>query len=468
MEGYTDLSLDGARRPSPLVVPAMLTGIAALGLLAAQNLYGADFGYLPHGLLAALAAVLTFHDVRVGLGLTIAAIAVSPEFTILEVPNIRMEDFLFPAVLLAWVLRALHRRERPAPTDLAAPLAALVAVTLLATLPNLIYRELPLAQSLWRFGKNIEYYLMFFAALNIARTEREVRVFIHLLWATGLIAALYALCAHILGPAASRLHGIPGETANIAGGYFVFHICIVLGIAAAATGVRRPAYFLIAVAMAVPFVHTMSRASYVALFVGLAVLGALSRDRAIVLFLLVAAALVACTQARDRFETIFGLLTGTPPPAWEARIEGWKGLLPDFFRAPFLGWGVGRASLAIDNEYVRQVYETGLLGLLLFLAVIGRAAGAALRAARTSPAACFRGFALGYLAGTAALLVHSMTAVSFTAIRTAEPFFIATGLVYAILALAPPPEAAGELPSALPRACAASGGKAAAEPSGRS
>ncbi len=466
MEGYSDLSLDVERRRSPLVVPAVLAGVAALGLIAAQGLYGADIGYVPHACLAGLVAILAFHDVRVGLGLTIAAIAVSPEFTILDVPNVRMEDFLFPAVLLAWVLRALYRRERPAPSDLAVPLAALVAVTLFSSLPNLMYRELPFARSFFRFGKSIEYCLMFFAALNIARTERDVRAFIRVLWAAGLAAALYATVQRLLDPDAIRLQGMPGETANILGGYIVFHVCIVLGLAVAA-GAHKPAYFLIAVAMAVPFVHTMSRASYVSLFVGLAVLGILSRDRAIVLFLLVVAALVAFTQARDRFETIFGLMTGTPPPAWEARIEGWKGVLPEVAEAPLLGWGLGRAPLAIDNEYVRQVYETGFLGLAIFLAIVWRAGRAALRAARTSRAPCFRGFALGYLAGTAALLVHSLTAVSFTAIRTAEPFFIATGLLYAMLAVAPPREDARELPSALPPSLAGSGGNAGTELSGK-
>ncbi len=466
MDGYGDLSVDFERRRSPLVVPAVLAGVAALGLIAAQGLYGTAVGYAPHVFLAVLVWILAFHDVRIGLGLTIVAIAVSPEFTVFGVPNVRMEDFVFPAVLLAWIFRALYRRERPAPTDLAAPIAGLVLVTLLSSLPNVMYRELPFADSFFRFGKSIEYYLMFLVTLNVARTEKDVRAFIRILLAAALAAALYAIAQLSLESDTFRLHGMPGETANILGGYIVFHVCIVLGIATAAER-HKPAYFLVAIAMAVPFVHTMSRASYVSLFVGLALLGLLSRDRVIVLFLLVAAALMAFTQARDRFETIFGIMSGTPPPAWEARIAGWKALLPDVARAPLLGWGVGRAPLAIDNEYVRQVYETGLLGLVLFLAIVWRAGRAALRAAGTSPTASFRGFALGYLAGMAALLVHSLTAVTFTTIRTTEPFFIATALVYAIMAVRPPQEDVRELPSALPSSRTDATGDPGTELSGR-
>jgi hypothetical protein len=150
--------------------------------------------------------------------------------------------------------------------------------------------------------------------------------------------------------------------------------------------------------------------------------------------LLCVAGLVLVTQARDRFETIFGILNGEPPPAWQARVAGWQYFLPSVLTAPLLGQGIGRAPLAIDNEYIRQIYELGIVGFILFIVVIWFSGRAALRLSRHSTNPLFRGFGVGYLAGLAALLVHSIAATTFTAIRTTEPFFIATGLIYAALA----------------------------------
>jgi hypothetical protein len=42
------------------------------------------------------------------------------------------------------------------------------------------------------------------------------------------------------------------------------------------------------------------------------------------------------------------------------------------------------------------------------------------------------GFLLGYMGGLLALVIHSLAATTFTTIRTMEPFFFATGLLYVI------------------------------------
>ncbi len=437
MEGYNhDFSASTERRHSPLILLAALAATTAIVLIFAQGLYDVAIGYTPYVFLAAVVWILTFMELRLGLGLMILAVALSPEYTLLGVPNIRMEDFVFPAVLLAWVSRTLYQKERLVPTDLKLPMIGLIVITVFSSLYNLIYMELPFTESFFRFGKGVEYYLMFLVTLNVVKTEKDITGFVHLMWAAALAVTVYTLVQLGRDPGMIRLHGVPGETANILGGYIVFHVCLLLGISSGAER-GRLLFFLIAVAMAVPFVHTMSRASYVSILFGLLVLGLLTRDRSVLAFLIVTALLVAFTQARDRFETIFGIVNGNPPSAWQARIEGWKAFLPNVAEAPLLGWGVGRAPLAIDNEYVRLIYEQGIIGFLLFAVIVWRAGRSAMCVARSPETRRFRGFALGYVAGTAALLVHSITAVTFTAIRTTEPFFIATALIYGALALQP-------------------------------
>ena len=205
----------------------------------------------------------------------------------------------------------------------------------------------------------------------------------------------------------------------------------------------------IAAAMAVPFVHTLSRTSWVALLAGIIVLAALSRDRAIAGFLVLVIALVVTTQARDRFDTFFGFVSGDVPSSWQARVDGWRLFLLQKGFSPLIGEGIGRAPLAIDSEYVKQLYELGILGLGLFAWIVTRCMRAARRLAAGATDERYRGFANGYLAGLTALLVHSIAAPTFTSIRTAEPFFIATGLIYAALATLPACDPQPELPRQL-------------------
>jgi hypothetical protein len=379
----------------------------------------------------------------VGLGLLIFTIAMSPELTVYGVPNIRLAAFIFPAIFMAWLSRLFFLREKPVKTDLALPILLLVLLSLTSSLHNMIYKDLSLLTALFRFAKGIEYYLMFFVTLNLIKTKKEISVFIHLLWAAAACTAIYSLM-HLqinpLGQGNTRFHGVPGETANIFGGFLIFHICIILGVASEKSKFKLPA-LLIVIAMAIPFVNTLSRASFVSLFFGLLLLAALTKEKNVLIFLLITAGLIVFTQARDRFETIFGLLSGDPPPSWVARIEGWKSMLPKIMHAPLIGRGLGSTKLAIDNEYVKQIFEVGLLGFILFFWIIVRAAKTALRIHREEESTpLFRGYARGYMAGLTALLIHSITATTFTTIRTTEPFFIATAFIYGIYVFLPEKE----------------------------
>ena len=63
---------------------------------------------------------------------------------------------------------------------------------------------------------------------------------------------------------------------------------------------------------------------------------------------------------------------------------------------------------------------------------IFRALRTSLRLHRSNdPDPILSGLALGYFGGCAALLMHSVAATTFTTIRTTEPFFFATGILYA-------------------------------------
>ncbi len=440
MEGPFNISTDtyAARRKKPFFVLAGGVGLICLFLIFSEGLYNVSFGKTPLIVLGLMVWVLTFIDPRVGLGLMIFTIAMSPEFVIFGVPNIRLEDFVFPAILIAWLSRALFLREKLVPNNLALPILLLILISLVSSMHNIIYSSQGSLTTLFRFVKGIEYYLMFFVTLNILKTRKELSLFIQILWIAAACTTIYSLLYLQANPLTThgRFHGVPGETANIFGGFLIFHICIILGIASVKPKFKLPA-LLIVIAMAVPFVQTLSRSSYVALFFGLLVLALLTREKNVLIFLLIALTLMVLTQARDRFETIFGVFSGDPPSSWVARVAGWKEFLPRMLNAPLVGRGLGSSTLAIDNEYVRQIYELGLLGFFLFVWLVVRAAKTAFRIHKGGADTLFSGFSRGYLAGLTALLVHSIAATTFTTIRTTEPFFISTAILYGIVVFMP-------------------------------
>jgi hypothetical protein len=224
-----------------------------------------------------------------------------------------------------------------------------------------------------------------------------------------------------------------GETSNILGGYYVFHICLALGLLAG--GARfRPALLAGTLLMVAPLLFTMSRTSYIALFAGLVAIFAVGRSPSAALILAGSfIALFVTSGVSDRFLTILETLQGEAPNSLVMRFRGWITFLEHFPRSPLLGQGVGRMALgAFDNEYVRQLFELGLAGLVVFTWMFARILRQGFRVSREASDPVFRGFALGCFGGTVALLVHSLGATTFTTIRTSEPFFFAVGILYSM------------------------------------
>ena len=193
MEGLDRFAPEQRASQQPLYVLAALIAAACLVLVFAQGLFEVDTGYAPYVFLGALVWLITFRDLRVGLALTIIAIAVSPEFEIGGVPNLRMEDFIFPAVLLGWLARALHARDPLTATDLKTPLILLALVAVISSLQNTIYARLPFWDSFFRLGKSCMYVLMFFVTMNALKKRKDIGIFMQLFWVAAVASALYAI-----------------------------------------------------------------------------------------------------------------------------------------------------------------------------------------------------------------------------------------------------------------------------------
>ncbi len=424
------------RHPLPLVVVAVICCVIGVCSIYATDLLGAHWQYFPLVLAGGMLGFISFFELRVGLAVLLLAIGLSPEFTLLGVPNIRYEDMILPLILTVWASRHVLTRAWLRPTDLKIPLLLIVFVSLLSSLNNHLYSGLNLLTAVFHFGKSTEYYLIFLIVLNTLRSGADIRGFISLMLLASLLVGIYGIAQWSIhgGAAGYRVPGPIGETANILGGYYVFHICLAIGLLSRARPSARPLLLLYIALMLIPVGLTLSRTSFVALIIGIVTIGIVSRSMAIVwpLALLLLLGVFVPESVTDRFETIAGVFTGHVPSSWGARVSGWQHLVPVALERPLFGHGIGSRSLgAIDNEYVLQLYSLGIVGLGAFLWLISRCLRTSMRVWRLETRDHWvQGFALGYLGGTVALLAHSIAATTFTTIRTTEPFFFATGILY--------------------------------------
>ncbi len=415
-------------------LPGFLLLLIAYGFLGIEDLpvEWKIFSAVASGLVFYL---LTFADVRIGLGLMLVALAISPEMPVsfggLDIP-LRLEDFLIPIIFLAWLAQgaAHHRPLRWSP--LMAPALTLLGILGLMTLHALVIGEADAKRAFFHFLRISGYFLIFLVVLNSLSRPRDLKAFVALLLAACAVVALFG-SYQVLSDPEGRTPGPPGETPNIFGGYLVFHAMVGLGLF---LQLRTPGARLLLVGLAclvaLPLLYGQSRGSWVALVGGVLALGLL-RSPKLLVGLVVALAIVPAVvpdTIRERIETTTEVFGPRAPSSWKARTGAWEYELRKVSESPFLGVGVGTLRMGdIDNEYVLKAREGGVLGLLAFLWLLARMLRTSHGLAGRSKDPVLAGFALGYFGGTVALAVHAVGATSFTTIRTMEPFWIATGLL---------------------------------------
>jgi hypothetical protein len=413
----------------------------------------ATLGYLVYGLtegspnlrfiqlgavLGLLAYVATFVDIILGLSFLLACIGLSPEMALGGVDNLRIEDFILPGLLVAWLTRAAQRREPWIPTGLGGPCAAYFLTLLAASLLGIAAGTTTLRAAALILIKYVEYFLMFAIVVHNVRTEGEFRALVVFAVLVALTSLTMGTTGEIAGTGVARVHGPAGETATIYGGYLLLTISILLGLAIDGPGGPSRLLALAAAALlAWGLLFTYSRTSYAALFLGVLAFSVLKARRLLPLLglLLVMFPALAPGPVWERAQTIAGVVSGSSPASWDSRVHAWHAALarmgPEHF---LLGRGVGSTALGeLDNEYIRVLVDAGLLGLGFFLWILVRLGRAAAATRRALPRGTFaRGYAAGFLIGLFAMLVHAVGATSFTSIRTMESLMCWTGLLVAL------------------------------------
>src|SRR5438132_8791479 len=400
---------------------------------------------------------MVFVKTEIGLYLVIFSMLLSPQFgsgggTIAEGRRIlvRSEDVLLLVVAFSWLAKTAVNKELglAVKTPLNRPILAYVAATAIATLIGYATGTVAGVGGLFYVLKYVEYFIVYYMVVNNLVDRRQAWRLVTAAFLTAVIVSLIGLTQIPSGQRVSApFEGKEGEP-NTFGGYLLLLIAVAGGIALETARLKTRAIYLgLAGLMAIPFMFTLSRTSYVGAIPAVAAIAALTSRRRLMIIgfivMIVASPAVFTLlpeSVTKRVHYTFEPERGQPTvrvgavgldPSTSARLISVKQALEGFSHRPIFGYGVTGFAF-MDQQFARTLVETGIVGLVTFLALVWALLKASVTSFRTLTVPEERGLALGFVAGTVGLLGHALGANTFIIVRIMEPFWFFAPIVVAL------------------------------------
>jgi len=403
-------------------------------------------------------SVLVFFKTEIAIYLLIFSMLLSPEFgvgglattggTLGRGVTFRLDDFLLVIIAFSWLIKSALYKElgifKKTPLNGAMLFYAFACV--LSTLLGIAAGRIELMTGSLFVLKYIQYFVLFFLVINSIEDRKQLRRYWLAVLVTALIVGAIGLAQIPGGGRVTAPFEGDNPEPNTFAGYLGFVILICLALALSLPNFKRSlSYFFIAAFLFLPFLFTLSRASYLGFIPGLAVVLILNHQRVVsytllALFLTVLIFPNFFPQAiRDRIAftftqapqagqvTVLGQRLDT---STSARLRSFQEAADAFYQEPLVGYGVTGWTF-IDAQYFRTLIETGLVGLMAFLFLLYRLFQLGLDRFRSSSEDPFaRGLAIGFLGGFVCLLFHAIGSNTFIIVRIMQPFWLVTGLVF--------------------------------------
>ena len=142
---------------------------------------------------------LSFFSTSFALAIVAISMLFSPEISLGAIGDraltLRIEDFLIPVMMLAWIARSATQRGRAffVATPLNKPIMALVLFSALSSAVGVTRGSVDLLPTIFFQGKVIEYLALFYVVLNFIQTEKQVKLFLIFALVTVALLKLYTL-----------------------------------------------------------------------------------------------------------------------------------------------------------------------------------------------------------------------------------------------------------------------------------
>jgi len=425
----------------------LILAILAIGIILGQLITGGSFKIVLALLFFSIILIITLVNTDVGLAILIFSMLFSPEIVLGQIPGrdivVRLDDILLAIITIAWFAKtainkglALFIR-----TPLNRPIIIYILVCLVATLKGAAQDHVSFLKGFFFLMRYFEYFLLYILVANYVHSRKQIKFFLNAFFLTCAFVSLYGILQIPRGVRVSApFEGEVGEP-NTFGGYLLFLFCIAVGIFLQSMS-KKMKYAMAGLAFLIfiPFLFTLSRASYLAIIFSY-ITFILFQKRRTALIAVLAMIIVSVLVLRP--EAVFSRVKYTFSGAQSqlvkvgnirldssssARITSWQQSFEDWKKNPILGRGVSGYGF-IDGQYIVTLVETGVIGLLAFLWLLWSIYKHSLKIHREMHDELYKGLALGFFAGFIGLLIHSLTANTFIIIRIMEPFWFILALV---------------------------------------
>jgi O-antigen ligase len=430
-----------------LIQIIIITAVFIIGIFFGQIITGFSYKIAVALALSSLIFIVTLINTDAGLAVLIFSMLLSPEIILGQVPGrdivIRFDDLLLVAIMFAWLAKTAINKGLAlfVKTPLNKAIGFYILVCVIATLRGAILGHVVPAKGLFYVLRYAEYFLLFLLVANHIHSRKQINFFLTAFFITCALVSTYGIFQIPTGKRVSApFEGEIGEP-NTFGGYLLFILCIVVGIILQNVPKRlKQTLGTLCVLIFIPFLFTLSRASYLGIIFSFIAFIILSKRKAL---LISVAAAVLILGVVIKPEAVFSRVEYTFQekqahlakigdiyfdPSSSARIFSWQQSFEAWKKNPILGHGITGVGF-IDGQYARTLPELGIIGIIVLLWLLWSIFKHSMDVHKKMEDELYKGLTLGFIAGFVGLVIHALTANTFIIIRIMEPFWFIAGII---------------------------------------
>ncbi len=424
--------------------------------------------YFPVLILCALLISLgTFFNPKIGLYTILFFIMVSSDISLEKgspgrgrAVSVRIEDIVLLLVSAGWMLNRAKSRSLALIKNVPAykGIVAMTFVIVISTFLGYLQDSVPISRGILYSMKRLEYFWIFFMILNTFNTYREVRTALIVFLCMSVVVGFIGITQSFFHPVEELVgSGVTATAgfgrANTLADLFLIITGVSMGLMICVRELKISALSIVTFSLILfALIMTKSRGAYISFPPMLVVAFWISRSRKILLIFFgfisllgihFAAGMVSDSMAgmiidkhRNDISSQFSSIAqvavegAEADSSFHARYLAWKNAIPEILRYPFFGHGVGSVELwRFDNQYVHELYDTGLAGLLALLYMNAIIFLSSLRLYMTSPDRMSKGLSLGFICGQIGVLIHGITITNFYTIINMEAFWFVFAMI---------------------------------------
>jgi len=435
--------------PTYIILSVLFIVFILLGFVISKYSYKIPAALILGGLIF----IITLVNTGAGLAVLIFSMLLSPDIVIGELPGrdmvLRLDDLLLIIITLAWLVKTAINKGLALfiKTPLNKAIGIYILVCLIATTRGIAVGFVTPEKGFFYFLRYIEYFLLYILVANHIHSKKQVKFFLTAFLVVCAIVSIYGILQIPTGKRVSApFEGEIGEP-NAFGGYLLFIFCITIGLFLQNVPKNtKLALAGLAVLIILPFLYTLSRASYMAIIFSFITFMIFSKKKILLLTVVVTIALSVLVlkpekvlsriqytfQEKESYlarigDTYLDYSSSLRIYSWGESFRVWK-------KHPILGRGITGFGF-IDGQYIRTLPELGILGLFALLWLLWSIYKHAYDIYKQMDDTLYRGLVLGFIAGFIGLAVHALTANTFILIRIMEPFWFIAGMIMVLPAV---------------------------------